>query len=451
MSKEMDCSEVKSLMARYLAGELDEETRRRVEEHLRDCPDCRQDADPDDELGRVLGESVSDDPPGDYWDDYNDKLRSRVRGAVAMSWRMGCLPGGLLGLIGGGLIWGAIRVWLSFGHGLAGVQPDWLRSLLGIALLVIVGGGLGIIGGLVIMRTTTRGLPEYERDETSLKHTIARNPLCRWTFVSLFMLAHLGVSAFLAFGSMQRLFMPGWVAWPLRVLLFIGLASIIPAYYRWITGYLDGRDVHAEWVRKSIRERLTAQPLSIITALLLLATGIWQVGMSRHERAPSECTYRAEVLFSNGDTRSAVSILKSGIRKYGDRIRILDCYRQLGEIYEETGHPAEARDTYRAGIRAYEHLVAHPKPYDRKQDRLWMLGDAADLYIELGDNKSAFHVSTVRLQMDPDDAENIYFVASDYARAGYKAEAKALYTRMTREFPNNPLAGFAKDDLKRLH
>ncbi len=443
----MDCSKARDLIPQYCSGELDDDTRRQLEEHISGCPDCRTEIERERSLGRILGESVSDDPPAEYWNDYNGEVRSRIRGAFAMSWRMGCLPGGLLGLIVGGLAF----VLLSFGHGLAGVGPDWLRWFLEVALLVIVGGGLGIIGALVIRRTTTRGLPEYERDETSLRHTIAKNPLYRWSFVSLLMLAHLAVSVFLAFGFTQSLFMPGWAVWPLRVLLFIGLASIIPWYYRWITGYLDGRDVQAEWARKSIKERLTAQPLSIITALLLLTTGIWQAGMLTYVRAPSECSDQAEVLWSNGDTESAISMLKSCFRDYGDRYKVLDCYRQLGEIYEKTGHPAEARDTYRAGTRAYEYLITHPKFYHRKQDRLRLLGDAASLYIELGDNKSAFEVSTVRLQMAPDDAENIYFVATDYYLAGYEDEAKVLYTRITIEFPNSMAVDIARDRLKALH
>jgi len=116
---------------------------------------------------------------------------------------------------------------------------------------------------------------------------------------------------------------------------------------------------------------------------------------------------------------------------------------------------------------------------------------AASLYIGLGENKSAFDVSTVRLQMAPDDADNIYFVAEDYDLAGCRDEAsaklrkstsyrrgdplrspdlreaaeglpytecgltqastRALYTRITLEFPNSIWADTARDRLKALH
>lgn len=438
----MNCSEVQDLIPRYLNGELDDDIRRQVEKHISGCPDCRTEVEQERSLGRVLGQSASDDPPDEYWNDYNAKVRSRIRGVTGMLWRMGVLPGCLAGLIFGFAEYMGIWKFVSSSTG-----SPVLRTI----KMLVVGGLLVLVVGFLFKRFSSHGLPRYQRDETSLKHTIAMNPVYRWTVVSLFVLLYLGISVYLALAYTQDLFMPGWAVWTLRVLVFIGFASGIPGSCRMITDYLDGRDINAEWARKSIKQRVTAFPILKITMLFLVATCIWQGGMLKYVDAPMECIDRAEVLFSNGDAQSAVSILKSGIRKYGDRYRVLGCYSELGYIYEETGHPAEARDTFRAGVRAYEYLVTHPKSYYRKQDRLWLLGDAASLYIALGENKSAFDVSAVRLQMAPDDADNIYFVAQDYDLAGYKGEAKALYTRVTIEFPNSVWADIAKDSLKAQH
>ena len=445
----MNCSEVQNLIPQYLSGELDDDTRRELEEHISGCPDCQEGMRREQSLGHLIGHSAADDPPDEYWNDYNAKVRSRIRGVVGMLWRLGYLPGCLVAPFIG---FAPIMLFMALASS-STCSP--LLQAIKMLFLVVVGVLPAILFIFLFKRFSIRGLPGYERDETSLKHIIAMNPVYRWTFVSLLMLVHLGVAVYISLACTQSLFMPGWAVWPVRVSLFIAFAGSIPGYCRWITGYLDGRDIHAEWAQKSIKERLTAHPLvtilMMIVVLSLLATYIWQVGMFMYVRAPSECSDRAKVLFSSGDTQSAVSILKSGIRKYGDRYGVLDCYTRLGEIYKKTGHPAEARDTYRAGTRAYKYLVAHPKSYYRKQDRLRLLSDAADLYFRLGENKSAFDVSTVRLQTDPDDAENIFSVALDYECAGYKDEAKVLYARITIEFPNSLWAHAAKDCLKAPH
>ena len=441
MESKMNCSEVQNLIPRYLSGEMDEDTRRELEEHISGCPDCREGMRREQSLRDLIGQSA-DDPPEEYWGSYNERVRSRIRGAVGMLWRLGILAGCLAGLIGGFAehmgIWNLAS---------SSTCPPLLRTITMWCLVV----GLAVVVGFLFKRFSIRGLPRYERDETSLKHAIAMNPVYRWTLVSLFVLLLLGAAIYLPLAFTRDLLMPGWAVWTLRVLVFVGFASGIPGSCRTITDYLDGRDIHAEWARKTLKQRLTAFPILKITMLFLLASFIWDAGMLRYVNAPMECMQRADVFFSSGDTHSAVSILKSGIRKYGDRYSVLDCYTRLGEIYKKTGHPAEARDTYRAGTRAYKYLVAHPKSYYRKQDRLRLLSDAANLYFRLGENKSAFDVSTVRLLMAPDDAENIFSVALDYECAGYKDEAKVLFTRVTIEFPNSIWAHAAKDCLKSLH
>ena len=100
MEHNMNCSEVQNLIPQYLGGELDDDIRRELEEHITGCPDCQEGMRREQSLGDLIGQSA-DDPPEEYWGSYNERVRSRIRGAVVMFWRLGILAGCLAGLIGG--------------------------------------------------------------------------------------------------------------------------------------------------------------------------------------------------------------------------------------------------------------------------------------------------------------------------------------------------------------
>ena len=448
----MNCSEAQNLIPEYLSGELDEDTRRELEEHISGCPDCQEGMRREQSLGDLIGQSA-DDPPGDYWDNYNDEVRSRIRGAVAISRRMGCLPGGLVGLIFGGLIVGPIIVWLTFGNGLGKVHPDWLRWLLEAAIIVIVGSGAGIIAGLVVRRTITQGLPKYEREERGLKQIISRNPWYRAAFLAFFIMIELAFPVFVIWVLVPHMHFPAWVRGILAVLIFIGFSSIIPGCYRYLHDYLDGRT--DSLIQLPTRQGVKKIPLSfrLMRYALLIIVGalLLEIGISRYLQVPSDCRQEAESAYESGDVDSAVSILRSGIKKYGNRYRVLDCYEYLGRIYVETGKEEQSLVIFHDGVKTYERLLLHPKYSYSKDEQLDFLGDAAQLYIDLGQNREAFQLYSTRLHLSPNDPENMYSVAQGYVVVGYKGEARALYTRIILEFPNSYEARWAQQDIRDMH
>ena len=445
----MNCPEAQNLIPQYLSGELDEDTRRQVEEHISGCPDCQEGMRREQSLRHLICQSA-DDPPEDYWDDYNDELRSRIRGAVAMSWRMGCLPAGLWGLIGGGLIVGPICVWLSFGNGLGGIHPDWLRWLLEIALLVIVGGGMSIISGLVI-RCAIRGLPKYEREERGLKQIISRNPRYRAAFLAFFMLVYLGIPAFTAGLTFWiGCYLPTWARFSFAVVVFLGFAGILPGAYRYLDGFISGSQIPG----RSRKYRLwMAVPyyLACIAMVAPVASVAWNTHVHEHLDAPLAYRDEADAAYRSGDAGRAISILRSCIRKYDDTYHVLGCYEYLGRIYVETGKEEQSLVIFHDGIRTYERLLLHPKYSYSKDDQLDFLGDAAQLYIDLGQNREAYQLYSTRLHLSPNDPENMYSVAQGYVAVGHKGEARALYTRIIHEFPSSYEARWAQQDIRDMH
>jgi tetratricopeptide (TPR) repeat protein len=444
----MNCSEVQNLIPQYLSGELDDDIRRRVEEHISGCPDCQEGMRREQSLRHLICQSA-DDPPGDYWDDYNDELRSRIRGAVAMSWRMGCLPGGLLGLIVGGLIVGPICVWLSCGDGLGKVHPDWLRWLLATALILIVGYGMSIISGLVI-RCTTRGLPKYEREERGLERIISRNPRYRAAFVAFFMLVALGTPAFLAgFTFWIGWYLPTWARFSFAVVVFLGFASILPGYYQYLRGFISGSQIPGR-SRKYRLWHAALHYLACVAMLAVVASVAWNTHVHEHLDAPLACRDEADAAYRSGDAGRAISILRSCIRKYDDTYHVLGCYENLGRIYVEMGKEKQSLVIFHEGIKTYERLLLHTKYSYSKDEQLDFLYDAAQLYIDLYQNREAYRTYTSMLRLSPNDPENIYSVAQGYMAVGHKDEGKALYARIIIEFPRSPAAGWSRDELKRM-
>jgi hypothetical protein len=451
MESKMNCPEAQNLIPQYLSGELDEDTRRQVEEHISGCPDCQEGMRREQSLRHLICQSA-DDPPDDYWDNYNDDVRSRIRGAVAISWRMGCLPAGLWGLIFGGLIVGPICAWLSFGDGLGKVHPDWLRQLLETALLVIVGVAFVFVFWILFKHANRHGLPGYARDERRLQQVMAAKPLLRGTVMAMLILTDLGVSIYLAYQFASNAHLPPAVRLVLGIVLFIGLgSSITPSYYRQMRDYVTGRtNALVDWSapRASLRKRLRAHPLLFLTALILLSLVAWDMGVSSYLGPPDDCWYQAQDIYEKGDVRSAISTLRTCTKEYGDRYTVLVSYRELGRLYSEAGQLERARQAYSEGIEVYERFAEHPKFYYSKNDQFALLERGAELYIGLGENRKAYELYTAKLRMAPNNAENMYFVAGGYADAGYKDEAVRLYTKLIRDHPHRFWAGLAREALQ---
>ena len=74
------CSRIRTLLERYLDGELDEKTSAEVAGHLARCPDCRFQLDQLQAVDRILRDR--DEPPklaGDYWDWHRRQVWKRIR------------------------------------------------------------------------------------------------------------------------------------------------------------------------------------------------------------------------------------------------------------------------------------------------------------------------------------------------------------------------------------
>lgn len=434
----MDCSEIKNLIPMYSNGELNDETRRQVEEHLDGCPDCRNDLDREQSLGELIGQSA-DDPPEEYWGDYNDRVRSRIRGAFAMSWRMGCLPaiivGPILGFLAGNLFWV-----------LAG-RPGMLRFI----APIVMGLAWAFIFVLIFKYANRRGLPGYARDERRLQQVIAAKPLLRGTLMTMLILTNLGVLIYLAYQFASNAHLPPIVRLVLGIVIFLGMGSITPAYYKQMRDYLTGRtNTLVDWSapRESLRKRLRAHPLLLLTALILFSLAAWDMHVSNYLRPPNDCWFHAQDIREKGDVRSAISTLRTCMGKYGDRYTVLVSYRELGRVYSESGQQERARQVYSEGIEVYLRFAQRPKFYYSKNDQFALLERGAELYIGLGENRKACELYTTKLRMAPNNAENMYFVAEGYADAGYKDEAVRLYAKLIREHPHNFWAGLAREALQ---
>ena len=277
----MDCSKARDLIPRYCNGELDDGTRRQVEKHISGCPDCRTEIEQERSLGRVLGQSASDDPPEEYWGSYNERVRSRSRAAVGMLWRMGSIPGCLAGAFSG-LIYSGVFLWLFLGHGLSSVHPVWLKDTLVAMILVATGVVVYLTGKALLTKANRRVLPRYERDESSLKRAIAANPALRRILIGLLMVGYVGISVFSTFlytgmWGLVRWLPPNWVINALRAMMLIAFTAGIPGQYVMTCGYMDGY-IHAfEWCQKHRKYLLLLKVWLILVGIAMLAVGVWHL------------------------------------------------------------------------------------------------------------------------------------------------------------------------------
>ena len=74
----MQCDEVKQLLSGYLDGELDEKSRRLVEQHIAACPNCRTELDKLKRLLEVTNEMKFKEPAEEVWDNYWSNIYNRL-------------------------------------------------------------------------------------------------------------------------------------------------------------------------------------------------------------------------------------------------------------------------------------------------------------------------------------------------------------------------------------
>ena len=271
----MNCSDVQNLIPLYCKGELDDELRRQVEEHLSGCPDCRTEKEREDTLGQVLGDGASQDPSDEYWGGYNNKVLSRVKCLFAIFWNQGCLPSCIAGLSSGVLL-GTIAVWLSFGHGLDRINFVWLKWF-----FAVIGAIIGLIFAFLFKHIYTHGLPIYKKEEEYLKRSITQDPSCRALSSTVNILISLSMAVLVTVGFFFGLSKP--LSLLLRCVLaipvFFGfLAVYISTYERYVTGNASRNDNSIVF--------LILRILGWIAVTILILTSCWYLFVELIQHAP---------------------------------------------------------------------------------------------------------------------------------------------------------------------
>jgi len=78
----MACHDYKDLMMGYVDGELDDEQRRRFEQHLSGCPECAGELEEFKRLKAITDEVTLVEPEDRIWQDYWGSIYNRIeRGA----------------------------------------------------------------------------------------------------------------------------------------------------------------------------------------------------------------------------------------------------------------------------------------------------------------------------------------------------------------------------------
>jgi len=74
----MDHQKIKELISSYHDKELDEEKRKQVEEHLKECPECRKEFEEMGKFEEVMGMMELKKPPREVWQIYWASIYNRL-------------------------------------------------------------------------------------------------------------------------------------------------------------------------------------------------------------------------------------------------------------------------------------------------------------------------------------------------------------------------------------
>lgn len=438
----MDCSEIQELIPRYCAGELDDETRRRFEEHCAACPDCRTELEREQSMRTLMNGGSSSDPPEDYWDGYNGTLRQKLKGVKVMLWKLGLIPGLIAGLQSSAV--GLVAFALLF---VATMHSHFYPSPSQILILCIVVIASAVFLGLRL-RDRMKGMVskvEQQTDpaESRFRRALAATPLTRGIFLTVGMLVNCGLLGLIVYmvarGELYDR-VPRVVSVPFGSLW---LLNMVVGLFESLRAYLDGRPATIGGRRFRI--------LSIALTFILLGAGLWWgVYMRLVMNAPLHDSVVASRTYDKGDVKAAISIVRNSISRNAGKPKVLACYGELGYIYAGKRQTELSRATYLAGIRAYKQMLSHPAFDYTKSDRMDLYEYAAQLYTGLDQPEEAHKLYRARLLVDPDDPDNMETVAEDYEHAGYIDEARVLYTRVITEHPRSIWTGLAQDQLERL-
>jgi predicted anti-sigma-YlaC factor YlaD len=78
----MDHEKIRELISSYLDGELDDQTRKTVEEHLASCRECRKEYEEMEKFEEVMGQMTFKNPPKEFWDLYWTSVYNRLERGI---------------------------------------------------------------------------------------------------------------------------------------------------------------------------------------------------------------------------------------------------------------------------------------------------------------------------------------------------------------------------------
>ena len=78
----MDHEKIKELISSYLDNELDGEQRRRVDEHLEKCPECRSEYGEMFRFEEVMAKMALKQPPKEAWKVYSESVYNRIERGI---------------------------------------------------------------------------------------------------------------------------------------------------------------------------------------------------------------------------------------------------------------------------------------------------------------------------------------------------------------------------------
>jgi len=74
----MNHQKIKELISSYHDGELNQEQKKSVEEHLEDCPECRKELEEMRKFEEVMSQMELKKPPGEVWKRYWASVYNRL-------------------------------------------------------------------------------------------------------------------------------------------------------------------------------------------------------------------------------------------------------------------------------------------------------------------------------------------------------------------------------------
>jgi predicted anti-sigma-YlaC factor YlaD len=74
----MEHKKIKELISSYIDGELDASQRKLVEEHLKECQECRQEFEEMEKFEEVMSRMEFKKPPKEMWQVYSDSVYNRL-------------------------------------------------------------------------------------------------------------------------------------------------------------------------------------------------------------------------------------------------------------------------------------------------------------------------------------------------------------------------------------